>query len=154
MRDLGVEVVETAVGDRYVLEAMLERGLNLGGEQSGHLIDLDRATTGDGVLSAVRLLSVVRSTGATLKELAGVMTRLPQVLENVSGVDKDALATTEPIWDVVRREEERLGASGRVLLRPSGTEALVRVMAEAAEQEDAQRAVDSIADAVRDHLAI
>jgi phosphoglucosamine mutase len=154
MHALGVEVVETKVGDRYVLEAMLARGLNLGGEQSGHLIDLDHATTGDGVLSAVRLLSVVRSTGATLKELGTVMTRLPQVLVNVKGVDKGRLQDTEPVWEVVRAEEDRLGAGGRVLLRPSGTEALVRVMAEAETEEDAQLAVDRIADAVRDHLTI
>jgi phosphoglucosamine mutase len=154
MQALGVEVVETKVGDRYVLEAMLARGLNLGGEQSGHLIDLDHATTGDGVLSAVRVLSVVRSTGATLKELASVMTRLPQVLVNVQGVDKGRLEGCEPIWEVVRAEEERLSAGGRILLRPSGTEALVRVMAEAETEDDAQLAVDRIADAVRDHLTI
>jgi len=154
MHELGIEVVETAVGDRYVLEAMLERGLNLGGEQSGHLIDLDRATTGDGVLSAVRLLSVVRTTGATLKELSQIMTRLPQVLVNVAGVNKDDLGDSEPVWDAVRREEQRLGSDGRVLLRPSGTEALVRVMAEATEHADAQQAVDNIADAVRDHLTV
>jgi phosphoglucosamine mutase len=131
MGQMGIEVVETKVGDRYVLEAMLERELNLGGEQSGHLIDLDHATTGDGLLSAIRLLSVVRSTGATLKELGTVMTRLPQVLENVEGVDKGRLDDVDEIWDVVRAEEERLGDGGRVLLRPSGTEALVRVRAEA-----------------------
>jgi phosphoglucosamine mutase len=152
MEALGIEVVETKVGDRYVLEAMLERDLNLGGEQSGHLIDLDHATTGDGILSAVQLLSIVRSTGATLKELANVMTRLPQVLVNVKGVAKQRLADTEPIWKVVRDEEARLGAAGRVLLRPSGTEPVVRVMAEAETQTDAQTAVDRIADAVRDHL--
>ena len=131
MEELGIEVVETKVGDRYVLEAMRERGLNLGGEQSGHLIDLDHATTGDGVLSAVRLLSVVRSTGATLKELATVMSHLPQVLVNVEGVAKDRLAETDAVWQVVRAEEDRLAGRGRVLLRPSGTEPLIRVMAEA-----------------------
>ncbi|MEX0834735.1 MAG: phosphoglucosamine mutase, partial [Nitriliruptor sp.] len=154
MAGLGIEVVETAVGDRYVLEAMRERGMNLGGEQSGHLIALDHATTGDGILSAVQLLSVVRSTGASLKELATVMTRLPQVLVNVRDVDRDALDGAEPVWDVVREEEERLGDAGRVLLRPSGTEPIIRVMAEAETADDAQRSVDRIADTVRDHLTI
>lgn len=154
MDGLGIEVVETKVGDRYVLEAMRERGLNLGGEQSGHLIDLDHATTGDGVLSAVRLLSVLRSTGATLAELSRVMARLPQVLVNVAGVDKDRLDAADAVWEAVRAEEARLGGGGRVLLRPSGTEPLVRVMAEAETLEDAQRAVDVIADAVRDHLTL
>ena len=153
MEGLHIDVVETKVGDRYVLEAMRQRKLNLGGEQSGHLIDLDHATTGDGVLSAVRLLSVVRSTGEPLRELATVMYRLPQVLVNVRGVDRDRLVDTPQIWEAVRVEEARLGAGGRVLLRPSGTEPLVRVMAEAETQEDAQQAVDVIADAVRDHLA-
>ncbi len=154
MEELGIEVVETKVGDRYVLEAMRERGLNLGGEQSGHLIDLDHATTGDGVLSAVRLLSVVRSTGATLKELATVMSHLPQVLVNVEGVAKDRLAETDAVWQVVRAEEDRLAGRGRVLLRPSGTEPLIRVMAEAETVADAERAVGTIADAVRAHLSL
>ena len=154
MEELGIEVVETKVGDRYVLEAMRERGLNLGGEQSGHLIDLDHATTGDGVLSAVRLLSVVRSTGASLKELATVMGRLPQVLVNVRGVARERLPAADPVWEVVRGEEARLDGRGRVLLRPSGTEPLIRVMAEAETEADAQRAVDTIADAVRDHLTV
>jgi phosphoglucosamine mutase len=152
MAGLGVEVVETAVGDRYVLEAMRERGLNLGGEQSGHLIALDHATTGDGILSAVQLLSVVRSTGASLKELATVMARLPQVLVNVRDVDRGGLPDADAVWQVVREEEDRLGDGGRVLLRPSGTEPIVRVMAEAETEDDAQRSVDRIADAVRDHL--
>jgi phosphoglucosamine mutase len=154
MSGLGVEVVETAVGDRYVLEAMRDRGLNLGGEQSGHLIDLDHATTGDGVLTAVRLLSVARSTGASLEELATVMTRLPQVLINVRDVDRERLADAEPVWDVVREEEAKLADSGRVLLRPSGTEALIRVMVEAESEEVAQASGDRIADAVRDHLTV
>jgi len=154
MQSLGVEVVETAVGDRYVLEAMQTKGLNLGGEQSGHIIDLDHATTGDGVLCAVRLLSVVRSTGAALEELATVMTRLPQVLVNVPGVDRERLGDAAAVWEIVRAEEQRLADGGRVLLRPSGTEPLIRVMAEAETHEDAQRTVDRIADAVRDELTI
>ncbi len=154
MQALGVDVVETAVGDRYVLEAMRAQDLNLGGEQSGHLIDLDHATTGDGVLSAVRLLSVVRSTGASLEELATVMTRLPQVLVNVPGVDRERLDDSEAVWEVVRAEEANLADGGRILLRPSGTEPLIRVMAEAETDAAAQSAVDRIADAVRDHLTI
>ncbi len=154
MEGLGIEVVETRVGDRYVLEAMRERGLNLGGEQSGHVIDLDHATTGDGVLTAVRLLSVVRSTGASLAELAQVMSRLPQVLVNVRGVDKDRLDDAAAVWEVVRSEADRLGGGGRILLRPSGTEPLVRVMAEAESEEAAQSAVEAIATAVRDHLTL
>ncbi len=154
MEGLGVAVVQTRVGDRYVLEAMRERDLNLGGEPSGHLISLDHATTGDGILSAVRLLSVVRSTGASLKELATVMTRLPQVLVNVEGVDRDGLDGAEAVWEAVRGEEERLGDGGRVLLRPSGTEPVIRVMAEAPTQQEAQASVDRISDAVRDHLTV
>ncbi|MCC5949855.1 MAG: phosphoglucosamine mutase [Nitriliruptoraceae bacterium] len=154
MVELGIDVVETAVGDRYVLEAMRAQGLNLGGEQSGHLISLDRATTGDGILSAVRLLSTIRATGTPLKELARVMTRLPQVLVNVGGVDKARLEQTEAVWDAVQTQEQRLGDTGRVLLRPSGTEPLVRVMAEAESEQDAQAACDHIADVVRDHLTL
>jgi phosphoglucosamine mutase len=154
MSDLGIDVVTTPVGDRYVLEQMRERGLNLGGEQSGHVIDLDHATTGDGVLIALRLLEVVRSTGATLSELAQVMTRLPQVLVNVSGVDRGAAQDSAPVAEAVAAAEARLGASGRVLVRPSGTEPLVRVMVEAPEQALAEEVAGDIAGVVREHCRL
>lgn len=148
MSDLGIDVVTTAVGDRYVLEAMRARGLTLGGEQSGHLICLDQATTGDGVLSAVRLLSVMHRTHASLAELARVMTRLPQVLVNVRDVDRDAVAHSPEVADVVAEVEEGFGGAGRVLVRPSGTEPVVRVMVEAPSADAARQAADRIADVV------
>ena len=154
MNELGIRVVETKVGDRYVLEAMLEQDLNLGGEQSGHIISLDFATTGDGILTAVRLLSAVRTSGEPLKELATVMSRLPQVLVNVGSVDKERLDDADEVWAAVRGEEERLADDGRVLVRPSGTEPVIRVMVEAATEADAQASADRIADAVRDHLTL
>ncbi|MEX2328319.1 MAG: phosphoglucosamine mutase [Nitriliruptoraceae bacterium] len=154
MDEIGVEVVETAVGDRYVLQAMRERGLNLGGEQSGHIIDLDHATTGDGILTAVRLLTVMGETGASLDYLAGVMQHLPQVLVNVSGVDRARLEGATSVWDLVNREQDRLGDSGRVLLRPSGTEPVVRVMVEAETEGDATATAERIARQVRVDLAV
>lgn len=152
MRGLGIDVVETAVGDRHVLAAMLERDLNLGGEQSGHLISLDHATTGDGILSAVRLLSVVRETGASLEELAGVMTRLPQVLENVVVPDRSRLPEADAVWEAVAAAERRLADGGRVLVRPSGTEPVVRVMVEAESASEAQACAERIAGAVERSL--
>jgi phosphoglucosamine mutase len=154
MRDLGIDVVTTPVGDRYVLETMRERGLNLGGEQSGHLIDLDHATTGDGVLAALRILEIIRTTGSSLSELAQVMERLPQVLINVSGVDRDRAARSGPVADAVAAAESRLGDSGRVLVRPSGTERLVRVMVEAPEQPLAEEVAAGIAAVVRRECAV
>lgn len=154
MDRLGIRVRETKVGDRYVLEEMLAHDLTLGGEQSGHIIDRDYATTGDGVLSAVRLLSVMKDTEATLEELAGVMTRLPQVLLNVANVDRDALADATEVWDVVASETERLGATGRVLLRASGTERVIRVMVEAASAEQATASAERIAKSVTSTLAM
>ena len=150
MSDLGIDVVTTPVGDRYVLEQMRERGLNLGGEQSGHVIDLDHATTGDGVLIALRLLEIVRSTGATLAELAQVMTRLPQVLLNIGGVDRAAVDASPAVAEAVAAASARLGDSGRVLVRPSGTEPLVRVMVEAPEQSLADEVAAGIAHVVRE----
>ena len=154
MDRLGIEVVTTKVGDRYVLEAMRERDLVLGGEQSGHLIQLDRCTTGDGIRTAVRLLGCVVESGVDLAELAAVMDRLPQVLVNVPDVARDRLADSEVVADAVAAVEGSLGSAGRVLVRPSGTEPLVRVMVEAPTEQEASAAADRVADAVRSDLAV
>ncbi|HKO84478.1 MAG TPA: phosphoglucosamine mutase, partial [Actinomycetota bacterium] len=148
----GIAVEQTAVGDRYVLEAMLAGGHALGGEQSGHLIFLDRATTGDGLLTGLRLLSVVARTGQPLSELAKVMRRLPQVLVNVRVADRHALEGAATVWRAVADEEGRLGERGRVLVRPSGTEALVRVMVEAETEQEAKAAADRLAAVVAAEL--
>ncbi|MFI8591771.1 MULTISPECIES: phosphoglucosamine mutase [Dietzia] len=137
MREAGIEITETKVGDRYVLERLREGGYSLGGEQSGHLVLPAHATTGDGVLTGLRLMARMAETGKSLAELAGVMTVLPQVLVNVPVEDKAAVVASEAVCDAVVGEERRLGSTGRVLLRPSGTEQLVRVMVEA---EDANLA--------------
>lgn len=150
----GVHVVQTAVGDRYVLEAMRAGGYSLGGEQSGHVIMLEHGTTGDGVLTALALAQRVVSSGRALHELAGVMTRLPQVLVNVRGVDKDRVDSDEGVLAAVGRVEQELGEQGRVLLRKSGTEAVARVMVEADSQERAQGYADSLAQVVRERLAL
>jgi phosphoglucosamine mutase len=143
MRDAGITVLETAVGDRYVLEAMRAGGYALGGEQSGHIVYAEHATTGDGLLTALLLLERLAVTGAPLAELAGVMTRLPQVLINVRA-DR-SVAAAAPVLAEVDRVTSELGDSGRVLLRPSGTEPLVRVMVEAATAERAQACAERIA---------
>jgi phosphoglucosamine mutase len=150
----GVAVVETAVGDRYVLEAMKAGGFSLGGEQSGHVVMLDQATTGDGVLTALHLLARVAACGKPLAELAAVMDRLPQILVNVPGVDKTRVDSCAPLTAAVAEEQARLGATGRVLLRPSGTEPLVRVMVEAPTQDDAKAAAERLADVVRAELSL
>jgi phosphoglucosamine mutase len=154
MQREGVTVVETTVGDRYVLEAMYAGGYSLGGEQSGHVVMLDHATTGDGVLTALHLLARMAACGKPLAELASVMDRLPQVLINVRGVDKTRTHSCAPLTAAVRAEQARLGATGRVLLRPSGTEPLVRVMVEAPTQEDARSAAERLADVVRAELSL
>jgi phosphoglucosamine mutase len=152
MQGLGIAVVETKVGDRYVLEAMRAGGHPLGGEQSGHLIFADYATTGDGVLTAVLLLSAIASSGRPLAELATVMRRLPQILINVRGVDRARLDGAERLWKAVAVEQERLGDRGRVLIRPSGTEPVVRVMVEAETEPDASDTADRLAAVVADEL--
>ncbi|MFL1380548.1 phosphoglucosamine mutase [Nocardiopsis protaetiae] len=148
----GIAVVETAVGDRYVLEEMRRGGFSLGGEQSGHVILLDHATTGDGVLTGLHLLAAMAHRKQGLAELAKVMTRLPQVLINVPDVDKARAADSEELWEAVREAEKELGGTGRVLIRPSGTEPKVRVMVEAPEQAQATAVAERLAGVVRSAL--
>jgi phosphoglucosamine mutase len=152
MSGRGIRVIETQVGDRYVLEAMRAGGHPLGGEQSGHVIIAGHATTGDGVLSAVQLLCAVAASGRRLSELAAIMRRLPQVLVNVGDVDKDRLAGADRLWSVVRDEERRLAENGRVLIRASGTEPKVRVMVEADREERARDVADRLAGVVAAEL--
>ncbi|MFE5671148.1 phosphoglucosamine mutase [Agromyces sp. NPDC056523] len=153
MAERGIRVVETKVGDRYVLEALGEGGYALGGEQSGHVIMSEFATTGDGVLTGLHLVAEMARTGKTLAELASVMTVYPQVLVNVRGVDHHAMGDDAEIAAAVKQAEAELGDSGRVLLRPSGTEPMVRVMVEAAVQADAEAHANRLADVVRERLA-
>lgn len=148
----GLNIVQTAVGDRYVLEAMKEHGYALGGEQSGHVIILDHATTGDGTLTGLMLAARVASSGRSLKELASVMERLPQVLINVPDVDRSRVSTSGELAAAVADAERELGETGRVLLRPSGTEPLVRVMVEAADIDQARSVAGRLADAVKSAL--
>ena len=153
MREAGIATVETGVGDRYVLEAMRAGGYGLGGEQSGHIIMAAHATTGDGLLTALQLAARVVETGRTLAELAGVVQRLPQTLVNVPDVDRTR-TDDEVLAQAVAVASEALGDSGRVLLRPSGTEPLVRVMVEAGTQDEADRVAHELADVVRARLAL
>jgi phosphoglucosamine mutase len=150
----GVHVVETAVGDRYVLEAMASGGWVLGGEQSGHIVFRDLATTGDGMLTGLQLLDVVARSGRSLADLAAVMTRLPQVMINVRGVDCARLDDAHAVWAADDKEAATLGASGRVLLRRSGTEPIVRVMVEAATETEANDVAGRIAAVVQAELAL
>jgi phosphoglucosamine mutase len=152
MRDAGINVVETAVGDRYVLEAMRAGQFILGGEQSGHIILLDHATTGDGILTGLHLLGTMARSGRPLSELAKVMTRYPQVLINVRGVDKSRVASAPELAAAVAAAESELGDLGRVLVRPSGTEPTVRVMVEAADHIEAERVAGQLAESVRTAL--
>jgi phosphoglucosamine mutase len=149
MRSAGIEIVETPVGDRYLIAAMLEGKYVLGGEQSGHIVMLDHATTGDGLLTGLHLLAEIARQGRPLAEIASIMTRYPQVLISVPGVDKGRVATSSQLATAIAVAEAELGDSGRVLVRPSGTEPAVRVMVEAAEATQAERLAGSLADAIR-----
>ncbi|EWT03078.1 phosphoglucosamine mutase [Intrasporangium oryzae NRRL B-24470] len=150
---VGIKVVQTAVGDRYVLEGMKDGGFVLGGEQSGHVVMLDHGTTGDGTLTGLMLASRVAATGRTLADLAAVMSHFPQILVNVKDVDKSRLESSDAVADAVRAAEGELGVNGRVLLRKSGTEPVVRVMVEAADGDQARALADRLVDVVKSQLA-
>jgi phosphoglucosamine mutase len=153
MASAGITVPTTAVGDRYVLEKMIADDFNLGGEQSGHIIMRDYANTGDGLLTAIQLMQIVNATGKSLKELASVMQRFPQSLINVKGVQKDKLSDSVAIKSHIAKKESELGNRGRILVRPSGTELLVRVMVEAETVAEADAIATEIADLVRSELS-
>jgi phosphoglucosamine mutase len=154
LKDMGISTVDTSVGDRYVLEEMLRGDYSLGGEQSGHVINREFATTGDGTLTALQLALEVKKSGKTLKELAADFPQLPQQLINVPNVDKNAVPQNAAVQDAVAREEKLLGTTGRVVLRPSGTEPLVRVMVEAPTQQEADEVCARLAQVVADELKL
>ena len=148
-QELGMQTCSTAVGDRYVLEKMLADGYSIGGEQSGHVIFLDYNSTGDGLLTAVQTLSIMKEKGKSLSELAGLMTKYPQLLVNVRVLTKAGWETNKNIQDAIREAEEELGSNGRILVRPSGTEPLIRVMAEGPDQEQLDELCNRIGDVIR-----
>ncbi|MHB0976399.1 MAG: phosphoglucosamine mutase [Candidatus Aquicultorales bacterium] len=152
MKQRGIGVVKTKVGDRYVLEEMMKRGAGLGGEQSGHIIFLEHATTGDGIITALKLCDVMRQTNSPLSELKGIMRRLPQVLINVKVPQGFSIDGKEPVARRISEVEENLGETGRVLVRPSGTEPLVRVMVEAPTDQVARSAAEEIVAAIESQL--
>jgi phosphoglucosamine mutase len=153
MKDLGIEVIAAAVGDRYVLEEMRTGGFTIGGEQSGHVVLSEFATTGDGVLTALHLMSEIKATGKSMAELAAIVDRLPQVLINVPNVDKGSISKAA-VLDAVSKLNQELGDTGRILLRPSGTEPLIRVMVEAATADQAQLVAQELAEVVATHCAL
>jgi phosphoglucosamine mutase len=150
----GIIVISTAVGDRYVLELMREDGYILGGEQSGHIVMSEFGTTGDGALTALHLLARVSSSGKSLAELAGVVTKLPQVLINVGGVDRAGVESHTKVAAELKSLELELAGRGRILLRSSGTEPVVRVMVEAESQETAQRVAEQLARVITAELSL
>lgn len=154
MKEHGITLSQTGVGDRYVLEEMNLGGYSVGGEQSGHVILAEHATTGDGELTALHLLQRIAATGTPARELADVMSRLPQALINVKGVDKARATIDHEVRDAVAAAEAELGESGRVLLRPSGTEPVVRVMVEAPTDETATAVAERLAAVVQERLAL
>lgn len=154
MKESGIHVERTAVGDRYVMERMRECQAVLGGEQSGHIIFLNHTTTGDGMLTALQLVDVMVESGQTLAELRKVMQRYPQLLENIRVTDKTAWRTNAAIQQVMKVEEERLGEDGRLLVRESGTEPIVRVMAEGPDERELENSVQRIAGVIRSEIGL
>ncbi|MDX2479575.1 MAG: phosphoglucosamine mutase [Desulfuromusa sp.] len=152
MKKVGGRVIRTAVGDRYVVEEMLKGGYNLGGEQSGHMIFLDHNTTGDGILSALQVLAIIQRSGEKLSKLAEVMTSLPQVLVNVQVRKKADLKKITPLKEIIAQVEAELGDKGRLLVRYSGTELLLRVMIEGEDQTLIEAQAERVACAIREHL--
>jgi len=152
MKDQGIELLKTKVGDRYVLEEMLKRKIRIGGEQSGHIIFLDHATTGDGVITALQLASVIAQTGKRLSELRKVMEKLPQVLINVKVKRTNGWQEVSSIVESIKRAERELGSKGRILVRPSGTEPLMRVMVESDSGDNASFIASGVADVIRQEL--
>lgn len=151
---LGIETKQTAVGDRYVMEEMRNGGYILGGEQSGHIIFLEHITTGDGMLSALQLINVMKATGKPLSELASEMPKFPQLLKNVRVEDKYAVEENEKVKEAITKVEEKMAGNGRVLVRPSGTEPLVRVMVEARTEDLCEEYVQEIVDVVEAELGV
>ncbi|EIP0637126.1 phosphoglucosamine mutase [Listeria monocytogenes] len=154
LKELEIEDVQTAVGDRYVVEAMREGNYNLGGEQSGHIIFLDHNTTGDGLLSGIQLINVMKATGKKLSELAAEMKTFPQKLENIRVSDKNHVTDNPKVSKVIDEVEAEMAGNGRVLVRPSGTEPLVRVMVEAATKEETDEYCERISAVVRSEMAL
>ncbi|MHC0039638.1 phosphoglucosamine mutase [Pseudoneobacillus sp. C159] len=150
----GIQSVQTAVGDRYVVEEMKKTGYNLGGEQSGHIIFLDYNTTGDGLLSGLQLVNIMKMTKKSLSELAGEMKKYPQKLVNIRVTDKHHVTDNEKVKAVIEAVEAEMNGNGRILVRPSGTEPLVRVMAEASSEELCNQYVERIANVVRDEMGL
>ncbi|MGP4074031.1 phosphoglucosamine mutase [Piscibacillus sp. B03] len=152
--ELGISTAKTKVGDRYVMEEMRKNGYNLGGEQSGHIIFLEHNTTGDGMLSALQLVNVMQETGKPLSELAEGMTKFPQELKNVRVTDKHTVTDNEKVKEEINRVEQELGDKGRVLVRPSGTEPLVRVMVEAPTKDDCDKYVNQVVAVIEEQLGM
>lgn len=153
MTNMGIDVRQCKVGDRYVMERMIEGGYNLGGEQSGHIIMLDYATTGDGMLTALQLASIMKSESKPLSGLTSGMTKYPQLLVNVKVDNKHLLKGNKRIWEAVRLAEQRMNGAGRILIRPSGTEPLVRVMVEGPNERELSELAESIKEAVQSELS-
>jgi len=154
LEEHGIQSVQTAVGDRYVVEEMKKTGYNLGGEQSGHIIFLDYNTTGDGLLTGLQLANIMKVTGKPLSELAGEMKKYPQVLVNIRVTDKHHVTDNQKVKEVIEQVEAEMNGNGRILVRPSGTEPLVRVMAEAPSAELCQEYVDRIAAVVEEEMGL